>query len=67
MQLTDEEGTRGANGSNGQRWRWVLDDITGAQGMFWGPGVLPLPDFLNAPHPAPPGAFKTSQMGLSIP
>ena len=34
---------------------------------FWGPGVLPLPDFANAPHPAPPGALKTSQMGLSIP
>jgi len=48
----------------------ALDDITGAlghSGGFWGPGVLPLPDFLNAPYPAPPGARKTSQMGLSIP
>jgi len=45
---------------------WALDYITGAQEGLWGPGVLPLPDFANAPYPAPPGAHKTSQMGLSI-
>ena len=46
---------------------WALDYSTGAQEEFWGPGVLPLPDFLIAPYPAPPGAPETSQMGLYIP
>jgi len=34
---------------------------------FWGPRVLPLPDFANAPYPAPPGTRKISQMGISTP
>ena len=46
---------------------WALDYSTGAQEGFWGPGVLPLPDFSIPPYPAPPGAPETSQMGLYVP
>jgi len=46
---------------------WALDYSTGTQEEFWGPGVLPLPGFSIAPYPAPPGAPKTSQMGLYVP
>ena len=47
--------------------RWALGYSTGAQEGFWGPGVLPLPDFSIAPYPAPPGTPETSQMGLYVP